>query len=56
MIKLLMGGSPCTKWSIAQSKGRETEAKGIGWELFENYRIAKEKFQPDFFLCQQPTA
>lgn len=52
MIKLLMGGSPCTKWSIAQSKGRETEAKGIGWELFENYRIAKEKFQPDFFLYE----
>ena len=52
MIKLLIGGSPCTHWSIAQSKGRETNAKGIGWELFENYRIAKEKFQPDFFLYE----
>lgn len=26
--------------------------KGVGWELFENYRIAKEKFQPDIFLYE----
>ena len=51
-IKLLIGGSPCTKWSIARTKDRETTASGIGWELFENYRIAKEKFQPDFFLYE----
>lgn len=36
MIKLLIGGSPCTHWSIAQSKNREIEAVGIGWELFLN--------------------
>lgn len=52
MIKLLIGGSPCTHWSIAQSKHRETKAEGIGWELFENYVIAKEKFKPDFFLYE----
>lgn len=52
MIKLLIGGSPCTHWSIAQSKNRETKAEGIGWELFENYVIAKEKFKPDFFLYE----
>lgn len=51
-IKLLIGGSPCTKWSIAQKNGREVLPEGIGWELFENYRIAKEKFQPDFFLYE----
>lgn len=51
-IKLLIGGSPCTKWSIAQKNGREVLPKGIGWELFENYRIAKEKFQPDLFLYE----
>lgn len=50
MIKFLIGGSPCTHWSIAQSKARETEPEGIGWELFKNYLIAKEKFSPDFFL------
>lgn len=52
MIKLLLGGSPCTFWSIAQSKNRETTAAGQGWELFKNYLIAKEKFQPDFFLYE----
>lgn len=52
MIKLLIGGSPCTYWSIAQKKNRETEPSGIGWELFENYLIAKEKFKPDFFLYE----
>ena len=52
MIKLLIGGSPCTFWSIAQKNGRETEAEGMGWELFKNYLIAKEKFWPDFFLYE----
>ena len=52
MIKILIGGSPCTFWSIAQKNGRETEASGLGWELFKNYVIAKEKFKPDFFLYE----
>lgn len=52
VIKLLIGGSPCTHWSIAQTKNRETEPSGIGWELFENYLIALEKFKPDFFLYE----
>lgn len=52
MIKLLIGGSPCTYWSIAQTKNRETQAAGMGWELFKNYLIAKEKFKPDFFLYE----
>lgn len=52
MIKILMGGSPCTYWSVAQKNNRETEASGMGWELFKNYLIAKEKFQPDFFLYE----
>lgn len=51
-MKLLIGGSPCTHWSIAQTKNRETTASGIGWELFQNYRIARDKFKPDFFLYE----
>lgn len=51
-MKVLIGGSPCTHWSIAQTKNRETEASGIGWELFLNYRIARDKYQPDFFLYE----
>lgn len=52
MIKLLLGGSPCTYWSVARTNGRETEPCGTGWELFRNYVIAKEKFRPDFFLYE----
>ena len=39
-------------WSIAQTKNRETEASGIGWELFLNYRISRDKYQPDFFVYE----
>jgi len=52
MVKLLIGGSPCTHWSVARPKGREIEAKGIGWELFQNYVTAKNLFQPDVFLYE----
>lgn len=51
MIKILLGGSPCTHWSIAKNN-RETLPNGVGWELFQNYVIAKEKFKPDFFLYE----
>ena len=51
-MKLLIGGSPCTYWSIAQTKNRETEASGLGWELFKNYLIAREKYKPDYFLYE----
>lgn len=51
-MKLTIGGSPCTHWSIAQTKNRETEPSGIGWELFENYLIALDKFKPDYFLYE----
>lgn len=52
MLKLLIGGSPCTHWSIAQTKNREIEANGIGWDLFLNYRIARDKYKPDYFLYE----
>ena len=52
MIKLLIGGSPCTYWSIAKTNGREVVAEEQGWELFKNYLIAKEKFKPDGFLYE----
>ena len=52
MIKLLLGASPCTYWSIAKREGREVVAAGQGWELFKNFLIAKEQFKPDFFLYE----
>lgn len=52
-LRLLLAGSPCVWWSIARNKEkRETKAEGMGWELFKNYLIAKEKFQPDLFLYE----
>lgn len=51
-VKLLLGGSPCTYWSIAQSKNREVTANGKGWELFHNYVIAIDKYKPDYFLYE----
>ena len=51
-MKLLIGGSPCTHWSIAKTKNRETKAEGIGWELFRNYVTARDKYQPDYFLYE----
>lgn len=52
MIKILIGGSPCTYWSICQKNNRETTCNGQGWELFKNYLIAKQLFQPDYFLYE----
>ena len=52
MKRILFGGSPCTFWSVAKQIGRETTSSGMGWELFKNYLVAKEKFRPDFFLYE----
>lgn len=51
-MKLLLGGSPCTHWSIAQTRNRETQPEGLGWELFRNYLIARWRYRPDFFLYE----
>ena len=50
---LLIGGSPCTHWSIAQkSTYRETLASGIGWELFMQYVRALEESGCKYFLYE----
>lgn len=51
MQKLLLGGSPCTNWSIAKIN-RETKPSGIGWDLFCCYLKALDSFSPDFFLYE----
>ena len=48
----LIGGSPCTHWSICQHKDRETTASGIGWDLFSQYVRALEEAQPQWFLYE----
>ena len=48
----LVGGSPCTYWSIAQKNNRETEASGMGWELFSQYVRAVREAKPKFFIYE----
>lgn len=54
---LLIGGSPCTYWSIARcphaSEGkRETVSSGLGWELFMQYVRALTEVKPRYFLYE----
>ena len=51
-IDYIVGGSPCTYWSIAQKNNRETEASGLGWELFSQYVRAVKEVQPKFFIYE----
>lgn len=51
-VDLIVGGSPCTYWSIAQKNNRETEASGIGWELFSQYVRAVNEAAPRFFIYE----
>lgn len=48
----LIGGSPCTYWSIAQTKNRETTASGLGWELFSQYIRALKQAKPKYFIYE----
>ena len=51
-VDFVIGGSPCTYWSIAQKNGRETEASGMGWELFQQYVRAIHDAKPRFFVYE----
>lgn len=50
---LLIGGSPCTYWSIAKTDGkRETTSSGFGFELFMQYVRALKEAKPKYFLYE----
>lgn len=50
---IVIGGSPCTHWSIAKAgNGRETTSSGIGWELFNQYVRAINEVKPKYFLYE----
>ena len=50
---LLIGGSPCTYWSVAQtSAARETTCKGLGFDLFLQYYRALEETNPKYFIYE----
>ncbi len=50
---LLIGGSPCTYWSIAQKPGtREKTSSGLGWDLFSQYVRALKESGCRYFLYE----
>ena len=51
---ILIGGSPCTHWSISRQGGwnRETQASGLGWDLFCQYTRALREVKPRWFLYE----
>lgn len=56
---ILMGGSPCTYWSIGrmntgneETENRETTSEGLGYELFEQYVRAKEESGCKWFIYE----
>lgn len=51
-VEFLIGGSPCTYWSIGQTKNRETVASGMGWELFSQYVRALHEAKPKYFIYE----
>lgn len=48
---LLLGGSPCTYWSIAK-RGRETTSDGMGFKLFMEYVRALRESECKYFLYE----
>ena len=48
---LVMGGSPCTFWSIAKTN-REVDKDGMGWKLFMRFVEAVREIQPRYFLYE----
>lgn len=50
-VDLLIGGSPCTYWSIAK-KNRETDCSGEGFRLFMQYVRALEETGAKYFLYE----
>lgn len=50
---LLIGGSPCTYWSVARTNaGRETTSSGLGWALFQQYVRAVKESGCKYFLYE----
>jgi DNA (cytosine-5)-methyltransferase 3A len=51
-IDVVMGGSPCTFWSIAKSYNREIDKNGMGWKLFMRFVDAVRQIKARHFLYE----
>lgn len=50
-VDMLLGGSPCTSWSIAK-RDREIVPCGVGWDLFREFVRAKRETNPRWFVYE----
>lgn len=50
-IDIIIGGSPCTFWSISR-RDRETTCEGFGFKLFSKYEEAVKVLRPKYFLYE----
>jgi len=48
---LVIGGSPCTFWSIAKAD-REMDKDGMGWKLFMRFVDAVRQVKPRYFIYE----
>jgi DNA (cytosine-5)-methyltransferase 3A len=48
---ILIGGSPCTFWSISKRE-RETTSEGFGFDLFKQYLRGLEETKPEYFIYE----
>ena len=48
---VVMGGSPCTFWSISKSN-REINKGGVGWKMFMRFVEAVRVISPRFFIYE----
>lgn len=52
-IEIILGGSPCTFWSISQNaNNRENTSDGEGFRLFKRFADAKNYYNPKYFLYE----
>ena len=51
-ISLIIGGSPCTFWSIARHKNKEVDNTGVGYKMFMEYSKALKRHNPKYFFYE----
>ncbi len=51
-VDIVIGGSPCTYWSVAKPTTRETTSTGIGYELFSHFVRAVKESGAKYFLYE----
>jgi len=51
-IDLVIGGSPCTYWSVARHKNKEVDNTGIGYKMFLEFSKAVKMYNPEHFLYE----